>query len=229
MAFNILFLEKDLTTAERLVPALKQEGYQVSLARSQHQALSRIRSLRPNILVVDVASFGAGGYGLLDAVRARLHEVPTVLLLAKGDAAARGGGGETCVAPPFTPAKVLDGLGKAAEGLPPREIRAGPLVLDLDTRTLHKGGATFQLRPMEAALLSLFMRNPGRVLSREEIMKKVWKTDFLEDTRTLYVHVRWLRLKVEDDPGAPRTLCTERSVGYRFEVGESLEPESGEL
>jgi DNA-binding response OmpR family regulator len=228
MACNILFLEKDPTTAERLVPALKQEGYQVSLAHSRHQALSRIRSLRPNILVVDVTSFGAGGYGLLDAVRARLEEVPTVLLLAKGDAVARGGG-ETCVAPPFTPAKLLDRLGKVAEGLPPREIRAGPLVLDLDTRTLHKGGATFHLRPMEAALLALFMRNPGRVLSREEIMKKVWKTDFLEDTRTLYVHIRWLRLKIEDDPGAPRTLCTERSVGYRFEAGESLEPESGEL
>ena len=228
MACNILFLEKDLTTAERLVPALKQEGYQVSLAHSRHQALSRIRSLRPNILVVDVASFGAGGYGLLDAVRARLYEVPTVLLIAKGDSVARGGE-ETCVAPPFTPAKVLEGLGKAAEGLLPREIRAGRLALDLDTRTLHKGQATFRLRPMEAALLALFMRNPGRVLSQKEIMQKVWKTDFLEDMRTLYVHVRWLRMKIEEDPGAPRTLCTERGVGYRFQVGESLELESGEL
>ena len=228
MACNILFLEKDLTTAERLVPALRQEGYQVSLAHSRHQALSGIRSLRPNILVVDVASFGASGYGVLDAVRARLHEVPTVLLLAKGDAMARGGE-ETCVAPPFTPAKVLDGLGKAAEGLLPREIRAGHLALDLDTRTLHKAQATFRLRPMEAVLLALFMRNPGRVLSQKEIMQKVWKTDFLEDMRTLYVHVRWLRMKIEEDPSAPCILCTERGVGYHFEVGESLEPESGEL
>jgi two-component system phosphate regulon response regulator PhoB len=60
-------------------------------------------------------------------------------------------------------------------------------------------------------------------------MKEVWKTDFIDDTRTLDVHVRWLRLKIEDDPGAPRILCTERGVGYRFQVGEPPEPESGEL
>jgi DNA-binding response OmpR family regulator len=217
-----------LTTAERLVSALKQEGFQVSLACNRRQALSRVRSLRPNVLVVDVASFGAGGYGLLDTVRARLQGVPTVLFLTKGDDVARGGT-ETCITPPFTPGKLLDRLGKVAESLSPQEIRAGPLVLDLETRTLHKGQATFHLRPMEAALLALFMRNPGRVLSRQEIMKEVWKTDFVGDTRTLYVHVRWLRLKIEDDPGAPRLLCTERNVGYRFEAGESLEPESGEL
>ena len=104
-----------------------------------------------------------------------------------------------------------------AESLSPRVIRSGPLALDLDTQTLHKGQATHHLRPMEVALLALFMRNPGRVLSRKRIMKEVWKTDFLDDTRTLDVHVRWLRLKIEDDPSAPCILCTERGVGYRFE------------
>ena len=228
MSLRILFLEKDPTTADLLVPSLERNGYQVTVAHSQRQASNRIRSTRPDVLIVDVASFGAGGYGLLDTVRARLREVPTVLLIAKGDALARGGG-ETCITPPFTSGKLLDRLGKVAESLSPQEIRAGPLVLDLETRTLHKGQASFHLRPMEAALLALFMRNPGRVLSQEEIMQKVWKTDFLEDMRTLYVHVRWLRLKIEDDPGAPRLLCTERNVGYRFQMGEPPMPESGEL
>jgi DNA-binding response OmpR family regulator len=228
MTFRVLFVEKDLTTAERLVPTLQQEGYQVSLAHSRHQALSRIRSVRPNVLVVDVVSFGADGHGVLDAIRARRQELPTVLLLSKGDPVAHSGG-EACITPPFTSGKLLDRLGKVAEALPPREIRAGPLSLDLDTRTLHKGQASFRLRPMETALLALFMRNPGRVLTRKRIMKEVWKTDFLDDTRTLDVHVRWLRLKIEDDPGAPRILCTERGVGYRFQVGEPPEPESGGL
>jgi DNA-binding response OmpR family regulator len=175
--------------------------------------------VRPNVLVVDVASFGTDGYGVLDAVCARLQGVPTVLFLTKGDAVDRGEP-ETCITPPFTPGKLLDRLDKVAERLSLREIRAGPLVLDLDTRTLHKGQATFHLRPMEVALLSLFMRNPSRVLSRKQIMKEVWKTDFLDDTRTLDVHVRWLRLKIEDDPSAPCILCTERGVGYRFEAAE---------
>lgn len=133
------------------------------------------------------------------------------------------------ITPSFKSDKSLDGLGKVAEGLPAREIRAGPLVLVPDSLTLHKGRATYHLRPMEVALLALFMGNPGRVLSRKEIMKKVWKTDFLGDTRTLDVHVRWLRLKIEDDPSAPRLLCTERGVGYRFEVGEPPELESEHL
>jgi two-component system phosphate regulon response regulator PhoB len=85
------------------------------------------------------------------------------------------------------------------------------------SRTLSKGQNTFHLRPKEAALLALFMQNPGRVLSRREIMKEVWDTDYMGDTRTLSVHVRWLRLKIEDDPGKPRLLCTVRGRGYRFE------------
>jgi DNA-binding response OmpR family regulator len=89
------------------------------------------------------------------------------------------------------------------------------------TRVLRKGRARYRLRPKEAALLALFMRNPGRVLTRREIMKAVWDTDYVGDTRTLNVHVRWLRLKIEDDPGKPRLLRTVRGVGYRFESTKS--------
>ena len=77
---------------------------------------------------------------------------------------------------------------------------------------------------MENALLALFMRNRGRVLSRQEIMSRVWDTDYLDDTRTLTVYVRWLRLKIEDEPNAPRYLRTVRGVGYRFDVPE---PDAG--
>jgi DNA-binding response OmpR family regulator len=97
------------------------------------------------------------------------------------------------------------------------------LRLDPETRTLHKGEITSRLRPKEAALLALFMRNPGRVLSRREIMKEVWETDFVGDTGTLNVHVHWLRQRIEENPGKPRVLRTVRGVGYRF---ESQEPET---
>jgi two-component system alkaline phosphatase synthesis response regulator PhoP len=92
------------------------------------------------------------------------------------------------------------------------------LIFDPVTRTLNKGQTRCRLRPKEAALLAFFIRNSGRVLSRQEIMKAVWDTDYVGDTRTLNVHVRWLRLKIEDDPGNPRLLRTVRGVGYRFEA-----------
>ncbi len=223
MSLRILLVEKDMTTADLLIPSLERKGYQVSWARTQRQAMSRIRSRRPDLLVLDVASFGSSGYKVSDAVRARLDGVPTILLLEKGHASA-GSTAEAFMTPPFTSRKLLYRVKKLAEHLTAREIKVGPLLFDLDTRTLRKGGVTMHLRPKEAMLLALFTRNPGRVLSRQEIMKKVWETDYIGDTRTLSVHVRWLRLKIEDDPNRPRFLRTVRGVGYRFEVPDPPPP-----
>lgn len=217
MSLRILLVEKDVTTTDLLVPSLERKGYQVSVARTQRQAMGRSRSWRPDLLVMDVASFGSLGYKVSDAIRARLDGVPTILLLEKGHASA-GKTAEAFMTPPFTSRKLLYRVRKVAEKLTSREIRAGSLALDPDTRTLRKGTTFLHLRPKEAALLAFFMRNPGKVLSRQEIMKEIWETDYMGDTRTLSVHVRWLRLKVEDDPNAPRFLRTVRGVGYRFEV-----------
>ncbi len=220
MSLRILFVEKDIITADLLVPSLQRKGYQVLLAQTQRQAVSRIRSLRPDLLVLDVASFGANGYKISNAVRSKLDAVPTILLLEKGHASA-GSTADAFMTPPFTSRKLLYRVKKVAEKLTSREIRSGPLALDPDTRSLRKGETGTHLRPKEAALLTYFMRNPGRVLSRQDIIKEVWETDYIGDTRTLSVHVRWLRLKIEDDPSHPRFLRTVRGVGYRFEVPDS--------
>jgi DNA-binding response OmpR family regulator len=191
----------------------------VSVAQTQRQAANRCKTHRPDILVVDVASFGSNGYKISEAVRRRLDRVPTILLLEQGHASV-GGGAEAFMTRPFTSRKLLYRVKQVAATLASREMRAGSLGLDLDTRTLHKGEHTMHLRPKEAALLAHFMRNSGKVVSRREIMKEVWETDYMGDTRTLSVHIRWLRLKIEDDPDAPRFLRTVRGVGYRFEVPE---------
>ena len=217
MSFRILFVEKDLTTADLLVPSLERKGYHVWVAGSLRQASSRIRSARPDVLVLDVASFGSYGYKISETLRVRLDGVPTILLLKKGHASA-GSVADAFMTPPFTSRKLLYRVRKVAEKLGSRELRAGSLVFDPDTRTVRKGNTSVPLRPKEAALLAMFMHNPGRVLSRQELMKEVWETDYMGDTRTLSVHVRWLRLKIEDDPNSPRFLRTVRGVGYRFEV-----------
>lgn len=217
MTLRILFVEKDITTADLLVPSLERKGYTVSAAHTQRQAVSRIRSRRPDLLIMDVASFGPSGYRIDDTLRARLDGVATILLLAEGHGSA-GRSAEAFMTPPFTSRKLLYRVKKLAETLPNREIQIGGLSLNPDTRILRKGETAEQLRPQEAALLALFMRNPGRVLSRREIMKEVWETDYVGDTNTLSVHVRWLRLKIEDEPGTPRYLRTVRGVGYRFAV-----------
>jgi len=219
MTLRILFVEKDITTADLLIPSMERKGYQVSVAHTLRQATGRIRSLCPDLLIMDIASFGGKGYKVSDAVRARLEGVPTILLLEKGHASA-GSAAEDFMTPPFTSRKLLYRIKKVAQHLTRREIRAGHLAVDLQTRTLRKGEKVMHLRPKEADLLKLFLASPGRVISRQELMKQIWQTDYVGDTRTLSVHIRWLRLKIEDDPGSPCFLRTVRGVGYRFEVPE---------
>jgi DNA-binding response OmpR family regulator len=224
MSLKILFVEKDVSVVDLLVPSLERKGHQVYVARTPRQATSRLRSLRPDVLVVDVASFGAGGDKISLSLQARLDGVPAILLLAE-DRMLSPDLADAVMTPPFTSRKLLHRVKKVSAKIadyPDREIRVGPLVLDPDTRTLCKGSETRQLRPKEAALLGLFMQNPGKVLSRQEIMKQVWETEYLGDTRTISVHVRWLREKIEEDPHHPRLLRTVRGVGYRFEVPDDL-------
>jgi DNA-binding response OmpR family regulator len=217
MNLRILFVEKDITTADLLIPSLERKGHEVSMARNQRQATATIRSLRPDLLIVDVASFGSKGYKISDAVRVQLDGVPAILLLDKGHASA-GSAADAFMTPPFTSRKLLHRVKVIAETMTSREIRAGPLSLDPDTKTLHKGDTIQHLRPKEARLLVLFMQNPGKVISRQELMKEIWETEYMGDTRTLSVHIRWLREKIEDDPSKPQFLRTIRGVGYRFEV-----------
>jgi DNA-binding response OmpR family regulator len=220
MAISVLLVEKDVRTSDLLAPSLAEKGYRVTVARSQRQALSHSHPARPDLLVLDVPSFGANGYKVWEAVRSRLGNVPAILLLEKGHAAV-GGAAESFMERPFTPRKLLHRIDKLAEELDPRHISLGPLVLDPESRALRCGERTVPLRPKEAELLAFFMRHPGKTLSRQEIMRAVWDSEFEEDTRTLSVHVCWLRRKVERDPSAPRLLQTVRGVGYRFDVPEA--------
>lgn len=223
MTLKILFIEKDMTTADLLVPSLERKGYQVYLAHGQREATNRIRSLSPDLLIVDVASFGSAGYRVSDAIRARLNSMPTILLLEKGHAST-GSAAEEFITPPFTSRKLIHKVKKVAEHVTECELRAGQLALDPRTRTLHTGEVAFHLRPKEADLLALFMHNLGKVLSRQELMKRIWQTEYMGDTRTLSVHVRWLREKIEENPNSPRLLRTIRGVGYRFDVPDSPVP-----
>jgi DNA-binding response OmpR family regulator len=220
VTIRILFVEKDLTTADLLVPSLERQGYAIMVARAQRQAIGRARTARPDLLIIDVASFGPQGYRVSEAIRDQFPAVATILLLPEGHDLV-GSTAQAYMTPPLTSRRLLYRVRKLAETLPCREIRAGDLILDPDAGILRKGETVVRLLPKENALLALFMGKRGKVLTRQEIMSRVWETDYLEDTRTLTVHVRWLRLKIEDDPNAPRYLRTVRGVGYRFDVPQT--------
>ncbi len=107
-----------------------------------------------------------------------------------------------------------------AEARPSRSIRINGLSLDVTNRQLMTKGDTYHLTPMECRLLAVLMRNAGEILSRKYLMREVWQTNFIDDTRTLEVHVCWLRKKIEPDPRRPRYLRTVRGRGYQFAIAQ---------
>ena len=109
---------------------------------------------------------------------------------------------------------------RSAKKRPEDPIECGRFRLDVETRRLTKDGREMRLTPKETQLLATFMRNKGQTLTRKFLMKKVWDTDFLDDTRTLDVHIHWVRQKIEDDPRHPVYITTVRRVGYRFSLEE---------
>ncbi len=100
----------------------------------------------------------------------------------------------------------------------PAEIKAGDMTLDLRHAVLKKGGSEVHLTPKEAKLMYILMKNVGRVVSRSELMESVWNTEYLGDTRTLDVHICWLRQKIEDNPRIPERILTRRGQGYELRV-----------
>jgi DNA-binding response OmpR family regulator len=121
---------------------------------------------------------------------------------------------------PFTTRKVINRVKKLIDCRQGEILQAGALALNLQTRCVCRGSAVYRLTPKQASLLEVFMRHPGQVLTRKFLMETVWDTDYLGDTRTLDVHVRWLRERIEEDPGTPQNLRTVRGVGYQFGVQE---------
>ena len=100
----------------------------------------------------------------------------------------------------------------------PKIVEAGGMILDMSNACLRKNGDEIHLTPKEAKLMSLLMRNIGRVVSRSELMQEVWHTEYLGDTRTLDVHICWLRQKIEDNPRIPECILTRRGQGYELRI-----------
>jgi DNA-binding response OmpR family regulator len=126
---------------------------------------------------------------------------------------------------PFTARKLVNRIERLLPPPSEKVITRGSLTLDIEQRTVSHGHSNQRLTPKQASLLEVFMKHTGQVLPRPFLMKQVWETDFVEDTRTLEVHVHWLRRAIEKDPSRPMYLTTVRGVGYRFDIPSSAQAE----
>lgn len=224
---KILLVEDDKLITGPLAARLAESDYQVLVAHNGRDGLVMALEAAPDVVVLDVMLPGMDGWEVCKALRAR-SAVPIMMLTALEDEVDRilglELGADDYMTKPFSTRELLARLramlrrvrlDKADQPVNDRLV-VGPIVLDLNTRRAFKGGQELTLRFKEFELLSLLMGRVGDTVTRAELFDQVWGTDWLGDTRTLDVHVRWLREKIEDDPSHPLFIQTVRSVGYRF-------------
>jgi DNA-binding response OmpR family regulator len=224
---TILLVEDDPTLSETLRYNLEREGYGVVLAGDGVQALERARRDQPDLVVLDIMLPRLDGFSVCRILRQE-SDVPIIMLTARQDEVDRIAGlelgADDYVSKPFSLGELLARIRAILrrtdrQPLGSREVlEAGELRVDTGSRRAWRSETEISLSQKEFDLLTCLIRNRGMALSRDVLLERVWGYDFLGDSRTVDVHIRWLREKVEPDPGRPVYIQTVRGVGYRFEA-----------
>ncbi|MCS7055998.1 MAG: response regulator transcription factor [Thermoflexales bacterium] len=218
-ATKILLVQGGL--GDSVGPVLERHGYRVVWVSTAKSALEHVASEKLALVVIDAPSLSANAEKLCQEIK-RLKELPVLMIGA--DASAGGvtastykGCADAFISRPLQLRRLLSRLEKLLPAGLTLELRCGELVFRPADGILRKRNEEIYLNPKLSKLLQLFMQRQGEVLPRKLLMQQVWETDYLGDTRTLDVHIRWLREAIEDNPTEPAYLRTVRGQGYRFD------------
>jgi DNA-binding response OmpR family regulator len=234
MSAKILVVEDDHTLLDTLDYNLVRQGYQVHTASDGLKAVRVAREIRPDLVVLDLMLPGMDGLDVCRVLRQEMS-VPILILTARAEEVDRviglEVGADDYMTKPFSMRELLarvkamlrrvrlvrEEMEANDHRVGAKELSFGDLVIDLTRSEVRLEGRPLHLKPKEYDLLVFLARNRGMALSRDLILERVWGWDFDGGTRTVDVHVRWLREKIERDPANPQHIVTVRGVGYRFE------------
>jgi DNA-binding response OmpR family regulator len=231
---KILIVEDEALIADSVSYALKKEGFQVLTSADGAQGLAMAREQQPELILLDIMLPTMDGFEVCRALRSETS-IPIIMLTAKGEEVDRVVGlelgADDYVIKPFSMREliarvkaVLRRSRMSGEGGSQEILTAGDLVVDSRRRMIKVGEKVIHLPLKEFELLRILVKNKDRVMTREILLNSVWSEDAYETTRTLDVHIRWLREKIEDNPSDPRRIVTIRGVGYMY-VGQSDDQE----
>ena len=224
---RVLVVEDEESYSDALAYMLRKEGYDVSLAANGNDALSEFDRNGADIVLLDLMLPGLPGTEVCRQIRA-VSNVPVIMVSAKDDEVDKivglELGADDYVTKPYSPRELVariravlrrqvDAVGELA----PPTLAAGPVRMDVDRHVVTVAGDAVQLPLKEFELLELLLRNAGRVLTRGQLIDRVWGADYVGDTKTLDVHVKRLRAKIETNPAEPVTLTTVRGLGYKLD------------
>ncbi len=235
MPETILVVEDELALRDTLAYNLKKDGFTVEAVGDGRSALNSARRLKPDLIVLDLMLPEIDGFEVCRILRKEMT-TPILMLTARDDEIDRvvglEVGADDYLTKPFSMRELMarvkaqlrrsrllrEELGKLGPSQKQQEkLTFDNLVINLTRREVTLHGEPLALKPQEHELLVFFAEHKGQMLSREFILERVWGWDFIGDSRTVDVHVRWLRQKIEDDPSKPTRIVTVRGGGYRFE------------
>ena len=196
---------------------LQKKGFDVVSAQNGSEAVSKLKQTNPSLVVVNAPSLRSTGSRICLSIRKKDSKVPIILIVEKEKPVDRELA-DSVLALPFTVQKLVNRIKALMPGDGDNMVSIGPIRLDLENRRVRSLGKNTRLTPRLIMLLQILMDKHGEVVEREALFKKVWETNYTGDTRTLDVHISWLRRAIELDPDNPKFLKTIRGVGYRLDV-----------
>jgi DNA-binding response OmpR family regulator len=218
MKARILWVEGKRADSPPFVPGLRKKGYSVEIATSGDEALALLPKFDPDLVVINAASMRTSGKRICRSVRGRANGVPILLISALGQIVPDDVPVDVSISLPFTLRKLLNRIKPLLPGEGQHLFHTGPIRLDIERKRVRCQGREASLTPRLIQLLKIFMENPGEALERERLFRQVWNTEYTGDTRTLDVHISWLRQAIEEDPRKPQFIKTIRGVGYRLDA-----------
>ena len=223
---RVLVVEDEESYSDALAYMLRKEGYEVAIAADGNSAIAEFERNGADIVLLDLMLPGLPGTEVCRQIR-QTSSVPVIMVSAKDDEVDKVVGlelgADDYVTKPYSPrelvARIRAVLRRGQEpDLLPDTLEAGPVRMDVERHVVTVHGAEQRLPLKEFELLEMFLRNPGRVLTRGQLIDRVWGSDYVGDTKTLDVHVKRLRAKLEPDPGEPKYRVTVRGLGYKLDL-----------
>ena len=221
MPTTILLVESKNTGGRSLKPALTRSDLTVVVADSGAKALEIVSLNRPDLVIIDASTMRSNGVRICRRIRVALPTTAIIHCRDTDHALDRSANADVYLAKPFTARKILNRIRVLlpVDDLKEEIVRAGRITFYPSKRSVDvDGGGEKRLTPKLAHMLDEFLRHPNEVLERHYLMVHVWKTNYFGDTRTLDVHMRWLREIIEKNPAKPEIVRTVRSVGYIFAI-----------
>jgi DNA-binding response OmpR family regulator len=226
MKARIMWIGNKRADSPPFVTELQKNDFEIEIVSSGPQAIKRVPNFKPDLIVVNASSLHRTGKNICHSLRKNLDKLPIILIVDSGQLDPNDEYANLILELPFTVRKLLNRImpyipDHPAPAVPSDEkniIHVGHLRLDLKRRHVRFQGKKVRLTPRLTRLLQILMQHPGEVIEREHLFREVWNTKYTGDTRTLDVHISWLRKAIEEDPRKPRFLKTIRRVGYRLDV-----------